>query len=281
MSRCRCTGEGRGTARFGRGSSLKIPLSCPPAEPAYRLMKRAGEGASAQIVVGVRLLINEIRNGSRDLIVDFPVLLLVELGKDADLGDKEVGVRDAVLVQILGQAGAVLDCEAAQGRAAREERFDLGRDIGLQATEQRLRQAGFELERLHESHAFNGKSPRRLRYTACHENTNREIPEPTTPKPLAGKNRCRDSGGPGNFVRLCYRRETATRCRKSMQRTREGAAADERARLGMFGEKLRQRGGDVLEDLARIVVSERRQDAHVRDEELVVVAAARAMVGNV
>src|SRR3954466_10639639 len=122
--------------------------------------------------------------------------------------------------------------------------------------------------------------PRRQRYTACHKNTNREIPEPTTPKPLGGKNRCRDNG-PVSFVRLCYRGETAIQRGTSVKRAGEGAAADQRARFGMLRQKLRQRGGDVLEDLARIVVSERGQDAHVRDEELVFIAAARAMIGNV
>src|SRR6185295_13398704 len=113
----------------------------------------------------------------------------------------------------------------------------------------------------------------------CHENTNRETPEPTTPNPLGGKNRCRYNS-PAGFVRLCDPRETGVRC-TSVQRAREGAAADQLARLGMLGEKLRQCGGDVLEDLARIVVSERGQDAHVGNEELVLVAAARAMIRNI
>src|SRR6476660_4543104 len=63
----------------------------------------------------------------------------------------------------------------------------------------------------------------------------------------------------------------------SVQRAREGAAADQLARLGMLGEELRQRGGDVLEDLAGVVVGERGQDADVGDEELVFVAAALAL----
>src|SRR5678816_3673220 len=84
--------------------------------------------------------------------------ILVELGKDADLGDEEVGVRDAVLVQILRQPGAVLDREAAQGRAAGEERLDLARHVGFEPGEQSLREPGFELESLHEIHASDGKS---------------------------------------------------------------------------------------------------------------------------
>src|SRR5689334_24882068 len=204
------------------------PLVFPPAEPPTALVKRAREGAPAQVVVCVRLLVNQVGDGHRDLVVDLAVLLLVELREDAVLGDEEVGVGNPVLVQVLRQAGAVLHREAAQGRTAREERLDLARYVGFEAAEHGFRQAGFELESLHESRAFDGNSPRRERYTACHENTNREIPDPTTPKPLAGKNRCRRAArSVSGFVR-------AAKQEKSVQRAGEGAAADELARLGML-----------------------------------------------
>src|ERR1051325_8009267 len=49
----------------------------------------------------------------------------------------------------------------------------------------------------------------------------------------------------------------------------------------MLGEQLRERGSDVLEDLAGVVVGERGQDAYVGDEELILVAGARAVVRNI
>ena len=80
-------------------------------------MQRAGEGASAQEVVGVRLVVHEIGNGVRDLVVDL-VVERVDLRIDADVGDEEIRVRNAVRIDVLRQRGAVLDGEPVQGRAA-------------------------------------------------------------------------------------------------------------------------------------------------------------------
>src|SRR5262249_26534153 len=49
-------------------------------------VQRAREGPAAQEVVRLRLVLHEIRDRERDLVVDF-VVLRFELRKDADFGD--------------------------------------------------------------------------------------------------------------------------------------------------------------------------------------------------
>src|SRR5688572_8326705 len=91
-----------------------------PGRTVFLSVKRAGEGAAAQIVEGVRLLVDEVGDRQGDLVVDVAVLLLVKLGEDADLGDEKVGVGDAVRVHVLRQPGPVLDGEPAERGAARK-----------------------------------------------------------------------------------------------------------------------------------------------------------------
>src|SRR5207248_1825575 len=99
------------------------------------------------------------------------------------------------------------------------------------------------------------------------------IPEPTTPKPLARKYWC-----PNRAPERCARGRRSVNAAECdlVQGAGESAPAEKLGDFGMLGEEVRERAGDFLEDLAVLLGGERRQDADVRDEELVVVAAARA-----
>src|SRR2546421_10334835 len=111
-------------------------------------MQAARERAPAQKVVCVRLVLHEVRDRKRDLVVDL-VELRVELRKDADLGDKEVGIRNTCLVQIARQHCAVLDGKAVQRRAAREQSTNLRLDAGFELDQHAVGKAGLEFERAH------------------------------------------------------------------------------------------------------------------------------------
>jgi hypothetical protein len=66
-----------------------------------------------------------------------------------------------------------------------------------------------------------------------------------------------------------------------VQGARERASAQQLGSVGLLGKEIRQRGGDLLENLAVLLVGERGRNANVGDEQLAVVAAARAVVWNV
>jgi len=108
-----------------------------------RSVHRAGEGAAAQVIVGVRLVVHEIGNGVGDLVVDL-VILRIDLRIDADVGDDKAfqGRR----LQVLGQAGRVLDHKSLQGRTALEDRFHTRGEV-------LLKRPGGHDARLEEFHA--------------------------------------------------------------------------------------------------------------------------------
>src|SRR5437763_3147471 len=122
--------------------ALPVPLG-----PA-RSVQRAREGAAAQDVVRLRLVLHEVRDRERDLVVDV-VVLRFELGKDADFGDEQIGIRNARLVEVARQHRAVLDRETMQRGAARKERADLRFDVCFEADEEAVGKDGLEIEGLH------------------------------------------------------------------------------------------------------------------------------------
>src|SRR5882762_2543024 len=65
-------------------------------------VQRARESPAAQEVVSLRLVLHEVRDRERDLVVDF-VVLRFELWKDADFGDEQIGIRNARLVEVARQ----------------------------------------------------------------------------------------------------------------------------------------------------------------------------------
>ena len=83
----------------------------------------------------MRLVVHEVRNGEGDLVVDL-VVLRFDLRVKADVGHEEIGVGNAVAVDVLGQHGAVLDREAVKRRTPGEKRADASLDVGLQPAEQ-------------------------------------------------------------------------------------------------------------------------------------------------
>src|SRR5947207_8957091 len=102
---------------------------------------------------------------------------VVVLRYEADLGDEQDGVVIRPFVELNRKHGPVLDREAAQHRAAREQRVDLCLDIGQQLRVRRMRCAA-------DLHA--AKLPAR------DASLNQGIPEPTTRKTL-GENYSRIS----------------------------------------------------------------------------------------
>src|SRR5687767_612195 len=61
----------------------RFPLACPCLLRFSRSVQRPREGLAAQVIVGVRLVVHEVRNGEGDLVVDL-VVLRVDLRIDAD-----------------------------------------------------------------------------------------------------------------------------------------------------------------------------------------------------
>ena len=84
---------------------------------------------------------HEIGNGVRDLVVDF-VVLGIDLRIDADVGDEQIGVRDAVGINVFRQHRAVLDREAVQAGAADKKRTDTGLDIGFEPAKEAVELLG-------------------------------------------------------------------------------------------------------------------------------------------
>ena len=75
------------------------------------------------------------------LVVDL-VVLGVQLRKDADVGDEEIGIRNAIGIDVLRQHGAILHGEAVEIRAAHEERTDPGLDVGFQPAKETVELLG-------------------------------------------------------------------------------------------------------------------------------------------
>src|SRR5918992_2372846 len=137
------SGIGAGAARHSLPAvarALWLPLGPSLLTTPYSV-QGAGERAAAQIVVGVRLVVHEIRDGEGDLVVDL-VVLRFDLRIDADVGDEEIGVRNAVGIDVLGQHGAVLDGKAEKRRATGEKRADAGLDVGLKPAEKAVELLG-------------------------------------------------------------------------------------------------------------------------------------------
>src|SRR5688500_4705556 len=92
-------------------------------------MQRAGERAPAQCVAGIRLLGKQLRQGHRDLLVDFDVLLRAERWGEADVSNEKVAAvaRARTAVRHFAQ---IPYGESPQCRVALEEGVDLARDGG-------------------------------------------------------------------------------------------------------------------------------------------------------
>src|SRR5438067_2500257 len=129
-------------------ASLREPVSAACNVDLPEFGGRTRHSAAAQEVVRLRLVLHEVRDRERDLVVDV-VVLRFELGKDADFGNEQIGIRNARLVEVARQHRAVLDRETMQRGAARKERADLRFDVGFEADEEDVGKAGLEIEGLH------------------------------------------------------------------------------------------------------------------------------------
>src|SRR5207302_1610960 len=116
--------------RAGTWSQWKAPGSSPRVYAVY--VDETDKVWASEWSAQVMLRFDEVRNQQRDLFETLALQIVAELRVNADLGDEQVGIGNRPVVQLERQHGPVLDREAAQHRAAREQRVDLGLDIGQQ-----------------------------------------------------------------------------------------------------------------------------------------------------
>src|ERR1043165_10000021 len=100
-----------------------------------------------------------------------------------------------------------------------------------------------------------------------------------TARPATSRIRRRTASG--SRRRAAAGRTTRTCKARLLQDAGEGAPANAIARFGLFGEEIRHRGDDLLEDLVHLLVGKLGRHADIADEEAAVAVAARAAVRHV